>query len=341
MKRPGPLPPARAPRPKAEAPRPPSITERDAREDDPSPEEFVGGGVSGFRRFADRAAHPGSDETPHRGDAAEGRDDRADLDWPDEPDREVGWFDVARASWARRRALRAEARRFTARTRRRRAYWLGSLGAVALLIVGTLAAAYSPLFAVREITVAGADRVDEAAVAAALEDQIGTPMPLVDHSAVQAAMLDFPLVETYRIESRPPHELVVRLVERTPVGVVASAAGYTVVDAAGVALSTTEKLPEGQPLIDVTGGTSSDAFAAAGQVLRSLPAGLRGDVAEVTATTPNDVAMTLAESGAEVVWGDAEDSALKALVLERVMADRPTSDASVYDVSSPNAAVVR
>jgi hypothetical protein len=28
----------------------------------------------------------------------------------------------------------------------------------------------------------------------------------------------FPLVESYALEARPPHELVVRIVERTPIG---------------------------------------------------------------------------------------------------------------------------
>ncbi|WP_240424057.1 FtsQ-type POTRA domain-containing protein [Microbacterium halotolerans] len=310
----------------------------------------VGGGVSGLTRFS-RVGPPSRESNEARGAAAVDDEDdagrsaqrRRSRDEPgdDADDEPIGWRDLWRASRARRRALRAEARRFTARTRRRRWYWISSLGAVALLIVGTLAAAHSPLFAVRDITVIGADAVDADAIVSALDDQIGTPMPLVDHSAIRAAMLEFPLIETYQVESHPPHELVVRLVERTPVGAIATDAGYTVVDAAGVALTTREGKPEGQPLIDVGDGTSSEAFAAVGQVLRSLPASLRKQVTEVTASSSQDVTLTLGASNASVVWGNASDSALKAIVLEEVMADRPADGVQEYDVSSPNAVVVR
>ncbi len=58
-----------------------------------------------------------------------------------------------------------------------------------------------------------------------------------------------------------------RIVERTPVGVIRSEAGYTLVDAAGVALSTTSDQPAGQPVIDVAGGVDSAAFRSAGLVV--------------------------------------------------------------------------
>src|SRR5690606_16615410 len=62
--------------------------------------------------------------------------------------------DVWRAARARRKALRAEIRRFTQRSRRRRIVWWSALGAVVALVIGSVIAAYSPLFAVERITVA-------------------------------------------------------------------------------------------------------------------------------------------------------------------------------------------
>ncbi len=253
----------------------------------------------------------------------------------------IGWRDVWRAARARRKALRAEVRRFTARQRRRRAAWLGAAGAVVVLALATLGAAYSPLFAVETITIVGAEQLDEAQVAAALEPQRGTPMPLVDESAVKAALIAFPLVESYTLEARPPHELVVRIVERTPIGVIETRAGATVVDAAGVALSTAAEPPPGLPLIDIRGGVGSDAFLAAGQVMHSLPAAIRAQVTAVAATTPDDVTLTLGGTNTEVVWGSAEHSADKAVVLEKIMTARPPASVRQYDVSSPDAVVVR
>ncbi len=112
--------------------------------------------------------------------------------------------------------------------------WLGAAASVVLLVLVTLGAAYSPLFALETITVEGAAQLDAGEVEAALGDQRGTPLPLVDESAVKAALVTFPLVESYTLEARPPHELVVRIVERLPIGVIETRAGFTLVDAAGV-----------------------------------------------------------------------------------------------------------
>lgn len=249
--------------------------------------------------------------------------------------------DVWGASRARRRAIRAEVRRFTTRQRHRRALWIGVAASFLILVLGTLGAAYSPLFAVQEIRVVGAESLDTGAVEDALSGQLGTPLPLVDESEVKAALVTFPLVESYTLEARPPHELVVRIVERTPIGLIKSAAGYTLVDAAGVALSTTDEPAEGSPVLKIVGGTSSDAFDAAGRVMRSLPESIRAQVTAVEASTPNDVTLTLGGTNTDVVWGSSEQSAEKAIALESIMTTRPPEDVSTYDVSSPTAVVVR
>lgn len=276
-----------------------------------------------------------------RDDAPEETRESSANPLPDASDAPVGWREVWRAARARRKALRAEVRRFTVRQRRRRLVWLGSAAALVVLALGTLGAAYSPLFAVEQITVSGVEQLDETQVVAALEGQIGTPMPLVDTSAVKAALVAFPLVESYTLEARPPHELVVRIVERTPIGVVETRAGATVVDAAGVALSTSAEAPAGLPLLDIRGGVGSDAFTAVGQVMHSIPAAIRDQVTAVAAGTPNDVTLTLGGTNTQVVWGSAEESARKAVVLERIMAARPPDSVRMYDVSAPDAVVVR
>ncbi|WP_217184326.1 FtsQ-type POTRA domain-containing protein [Streptomyces sp. AC495_CC817] len=245
--------------------------------------------------------------------------------------------DVWRAARARRKALRAEIRRFTQRSRRRRIVWLSAIGAVVLLIGGSAIAAYSPLFAVERITVVGATTLDPAAVEAALAGQVGTPLALVDSSEVKAALLAFPLIETYALEAKPPHDLTVRIVERTPVGVIRSDAGYSLVDAAGVVLSTTTDQPAGQPLLDITGGTSSAAFESAGLVVRSLPADVRATITGVSASTADDVTLTL-NTGLTVVWGSSDDSALKGATLARAIAANPA--AKTIDVTSPHVAVI-
>lgn len=254
---------------------------------------------------------------------------------------DIGLRHVWRAARARRKALRAEVRRFTVRQRRRRSLWLGVAASLVLLALATVGAAYSPLFAVQRISVVGAQQLDAGEISDALSAQLGTPLPLVDESAVKAELVGFPLIETYAIEARPPHELVVRIVERTPIGLIETRAGYTLVDAAGVALSTTATPSAGTPVLTITGGVDSDAFTAAGQVMRSLPDAIRAQVTAVAASTPDDVTLTLGGTNTQVVWGSAERSAEKALRLQTIMAARPPADVYTYDVSSPEAVVVR
>lgn len=328
MRRPGPLP--------APPPRP------DAEEHDAAPEvaDWVLAGPTRAAKATDDAASRRPAPIAAGPIAAAPTDATPDPSEPPADDR-VGVREVWAAARARRRALRAEVRRFTARQRRRRRIWLGAGAAIVILVLGTLGAAYSPLFAVERVRVVGATGLDAAAVEAALAGQVGTPLPLVDSSAVKAALVAFPLVESYTLEARPPHELVVRIVERTPVGAISSTAGYTLVDAAGVALSTTPEAPAGHPLLEVQGGVNSRAFDAVGTVFRSLPDGIRSQVTQLSATTPSDVSFVLGATGTTVVWGTAAESARKAIVLEATMAKLPPDQVDAYDVSSPGAVVIR
>ncbi|WP_300266083.1 FtsQ-type POTRA domain-containing protein [Microbacterium sp.] len=286
---------------------------------------------------AEKEEDPAPIRAGHRADGDEASVDSHDpLEEARTAEEPLTTRSVWRAARARRKALRAEIRRFTQRSRRRRIIWLSAIGAVVLLIAGSFAAAYSPLFAVEKITIVGTSTLDAQEIEAALAGQLGTPLALVDESEVKAALVAFPLIETYALEAKPPHELAVRIVERTPIGVLESDAGFTLVDAAGVTLATTPTQPEGQPVLEVSGGTSSDAFESVGLVVRSLPAEVRKLVTEVSATTLDDVTLTLS-TGLTVVWGNAEQSVEKAQVLSAAMTANP--NARSIDVSSPEVVV--
>jgi len=255
---------------------------------------------------------------------------------------EAGRLGMWRLALRRRRAERAEVRRFTARSRRRKITWWSSIGAVVLLAIGTIGAAYSPLFAVERIEVVGAASLDVAAVEEALQGQKGRALPQIDRDEIRAALTSFPLVETYAIEPRPPHDLVVRIEERTPVAVIASDAGFTTVDAAGVALDTAEARPDGLPIAEVEDGPHSEVFAEVGQVLRALPADLAQRVTTIRATSPEDVSFDLPDGGGvTVIWGSAGDTAEKMEVLSAAFEAKPTDTVSTYDVSSSGVLVVQ
>jgi cell division protein FtsQ len=247
--------------------------------------------------------------------------------------------DLREAQKQRRRIERAEVRRFTAGSRRRRRTWLSVLGGIAGLALLVCLLAYTPILSVRTIQVEGAERVSSDAIVADLSSQLGSPFPMVDESAIKAALVRYPLIESYSVEARPPSTLMIRLVERTPVGAVDTGDGFLLVDAAGVVVEAAAARPGVYPLIAVDGGLKAEGFAPAAAVLRSLPADVFALVDTVTATTKDDVRFTLRDSDTTVVWGSAEESAFKAYTLVALMKAQP--DFTEYDVTSPDVAVVR
>ncbi|MFT4231785.1 MAG: FtsQ-type POTRA domain-containing protein, partial [Leucobacter sp.] len=241
----------------------------------------------------------------------------------------------------RRARIRRERRRFAADARRRRRNWLIAAAAVGALALFVVAGAFTPIMAVREVQVVGADTVNRADVVHALARFDGQPLALVDDADVHAALEPFPLIQRYAVERVPPHTLVVRIEERVPVVVVERGGKFLSYDAAGVLLGSADAAPAGVPVgSGAATDLSSPAFRAAATVLRDMPAELRAQIAAVTATSAQDVTFTLA-SGIEVLWGDAERTQRKAVVLQRVLGalgDRPVT---LIDVSSADAPVFR
>ncbi|QYF74723.1 FtsQ-type POTRA domain-containing protein [Cryobacterium sp. PAMC25264] len=194
---------------------------------------------------------------------------------------------------ARKQYERSEVRRFTSRSRRRRNLWIAAAGTVAALVAFVLVGVFSPLMALRTIEVTGTNRIPASDVIQALDGQLGTPLPLVDLAEVKRELSEFTLIRSYVTESRPPDTLVVRIIEREPVGAIASATGFDLVDAAGVVIQSSADRPAGYPIITATGGASGAGFQAAVAVVWALPEGIRSQLDSVAAATKDDVTLTL------------------------------------------------
>lgn len=242
----------------------------------------------------------------------------------------------------RRRDLeRDEVRRFTRhRERRRRLVTAIAVPIVALLLfVGV--ALFSPMFSVRTIEIGGTERLDTDKLHQALDDLAGRPLALVTSGDVEARLEGFVLVQSYSTRAQPPSTLVVQIVERQAIGALPGDTGYTVFDAAGVALWSETQAPLGVPALDLQGqGTDSAAFAAAAEVSLALPSAFRAQVARIGAASQDDVTLELLD-GTSVVWGSAEDSPRKVEVLLTLITATADDPPSQYDVSSPEAPVTR
>jgi cell division protein FtsQ len=234
---------------------------------------------------------------------------------------------------AERRAQKAEARRFTRGSRRRRAAWVGVLGVVALLVVVLLVAIFSPILALRTIEVDGVSAIPASTVQKALAGQLGTPLALLNDQTIRARLSHIILIRSYVTEVVPPDTLVVRIVEREAIGVVPHGAGYDQVDPAGVVLRRSAT-PAGLPVIDIgRSGVNSAGFAAAVKVLLAMPSSVLTQVKSISATTLDNVSLTLDQGNYTILWGSSAQSDLKAQALTTLL--KTCASQPVLNVTAP------
>lgn len=254
-----------------------------------------------------------------------------------------GWQPVRPAvvsQAAARFAERAAARRHVARRR-----WLGAGLATGLgAAVGWLLL-LSPVLAldVEEVALAGQGSVvDSGAVAAVVSPHAGTPLPRLDTVALRRELLDVPGVRAAQVERDWPHGLRITLVAREPAAAVPlDGGGVALLDVDGVQVGRADAAPAGLPVVSVpTDGGGSRALAAVLTVLRLLPPELAAEVASASAQTRDAVVLVLRD-GATVEWGSAEESALKARVLQTLRSAEASRAATVFDVSAPTLPITR
>jgi cell division protein FtsQ len=241
---------------------------------------------------------------------------------------------------ARSRAPSSSRQLFARRARARR--WAILRRVLMLLLVAALVAGagwlvfVSSVLAVEGVRVSGlrilpADRVTRVAAV-----PLGEPLARVDVDRVRARVERLPAVERADIGRSWPHTVSIKVTERTPVAAVRAGSGYRLVDAEGVTFRAVGTPHERLPVMTVGGppqaglGPSGDAATEAAAVVDSLPRPLVRRVERVEAGTMDSIVLHLRD-GRRVVWGSAENSALKARVLTALL---PRS-ASVYDVSVP------
>ncbi|MDR6572594.1 cell division septal protein FtsQ [Curtobacterium sp. 320] len=251
----------------------------------------------------------------------------------------------ARVAKRRRRLLeRAEVRRFTRRSRHRRAAWITAASIVLVFGISILVAVFSPLMALQTIEVKGTNRVDETQLRQALSDQIGTPLARLDFDAIKKDIAGFPLIESYVTEEAPPHTLVVTVTERTPVVAVRSGKSFDLVDPAGIVVQSSPKQPANMPVADIGNAKlGSSEFRTMTEVVLALPSTVRQQVTSVKGSTADDVTLTL-KDGSSVVWGNPEQSDAKAALLAALVKDHAARNPGVvveYDVSAPDNGIIR
>ena len=230
--------------------------------------------------------------------------------------------------------------------------------ALALAIIAVLYVVlvfFSPLLATQKITVRGASLLETTQVEQKLEPLRGVPLTRIDEKKVRELIGQDNVIRSVQVESRPPHELVVTLKERTAVAVVKQGDTYHTVDSDGVSLLESATQPDTSvPLVRFSGDDpqTSAEFRTISTALSAMPSELLAQVKEASATSTSSITLTLRDN-TTVQWGTAEESELKAKVLlslrqaiakraqEESSSEAQTQKVTVYDVSAPRVPVTR
>lgn len=204
---------------------------------------------------------------------------------------------------------------------------------------------FSPLFALKadRTVVEGAQssEVDQAVVDTVVipivQQYQGTPLTRLSTGKVRDGLTGSPSVLEAEVSRNWPRGLKVTLRQRVPVAMVVQEGGYSLVGSDGAQVSSSVEPVEGLPQITVsaTEGDKVQEQASAGvEVWESLPPPLREQVSSISVS--GSIVTVDLTSGAKVIWGSAEDSELKAQVLELLVEQAP---ATTYDLRDPRSPV--
>jgi cell division protein FtsQ len=217
-----------------------------------------------------------------------------------------------------------------------------SVSSIAILLVIVAVATFSPALAIKEIFVTGTERIKPELISKALQSHIGTPLPLLDEQEVAKSLASFALIESFSATAVPPNGLQVKISERQAISIVNVKGERWLFDPAGVRVaqaSGSDALPE---ILISEDPRNSQRYRNSIDVLMALPEDLLDQVEFIEARSKDDVQMSLRSSRDQrIIWGDSSDSVLKSKVLQALMVNHRKSQSVTFDVSSPNAPVVR
>ncbi|MCF6377337.1 FtsQ-type POTRA domain-containing protein [Nocardioides KLBMP 9356] len=233
------------------------------------------------------------------------------------------------------RAGRRTRRRFARRQWARR--WLSLryvLAAVVLVgLVGTAVwlVFFSTTLQVKRVEVVGNQLLSDGRIREVAEVPLGEPLALVDLSRADARVGALAEVRSVDVTRTWPDGVRIEVVERTPVAVVELGGRLRGLDADGVVFREYRKAPPGMPRVRPGSAAGTDALKEAATVVAALPEDLAARVDHVEVETVDQITLALRD-GRQVLWGSAEESALKAEVVDKLLA---AQKAPFYDVSVP------
>lgn len=221
--------------------------------------------------------------------------------------------------------------------RRRRRWPFVVIGLLVLVLAGTAVwlVGFSPVLAAKQVEVRGNSVITEGDVRAAAAVPLDVPLARQDIDGIAGRVAELTPVESVEVTREYPTTIVIMVHERTAVLAVADLDAYLLLDRHGVAYRRVEKVPAGVLRAEFNAGNTRLAQQL-GVVAAALPESLRKKVEAITATGESSIELELT-NGDRVIWGTADESALKATVLEKLLPRKGRT----YNVSAPHHPAIR
>lgn len=203
---------------------------------------------------------------------------------------------------------------------------------------------FSPIFALTmsEVRVNGAKAfVSEDDIRAVITPHEGTPLARLNMSELGEDIARIPNVAEYVHTRRWPRGLTVSITERVPVAAIPRGDSFSLVDREAIEVDVVEELPDTIPLINIPGEDLDErVLTTALAILEILPETVHEDIAKLTASTQDNVVLTLRD-GVRVKWGSAQDSEVKVNVLEVLRPKAQELGKKTIDLSAPNLPIIK
>jgi cell division protein FtsQ len=232
---------------------------------------------------------------------------------------------------AERRTRRRFARRQWARRWLSLRYVLAALVVVGLVGTSIWLVFFSATLQVKRVEVVGNELLSDGRIREVAEVPLGEQLALVDLRRADARVGALAEVRSVDVTRTWPDGVRIEVVERTPVAVVEIGGRLRGLDADGVVFREYKKAPPGMPRVRPGSSAGTDALQEAATVVAALPDDLAARVDHVEVETVDQITLALRD-GRQVLWGSAEESELKAEVVDKLLA---AQKAPFYDVSVP------
>jgi cell division protein FtsQ len=189
----------------------------------------------------------------------------------------------------------------------------------------------SKWFIAQEISVTGNERLTIEQISTLAEVPIGNSLMSIDTAAMASQLMSMPEIEVATVERGWPHTILIKVTERTPIAVAATASGFNLIDSQGHNAGVVAAPPAG--LLIISAQPDSNAMLGAIKTLAAIPA--QWQLIGLSAATQDSIVATLG-SGAVITFGSSERAADKVEVAQALM----EKGYSVINVSAPDAATV-